>query len=745
MATPTDVILQGVGTKFPKWATEKTLDEMNTNVKALAANFLKKKDLLNLSTKKSQKSMSDFDTVMGGLTEDSKKNQAGLKDFRKGIKDTHATSTASFKNIAQTAKHSSLSMSVVSDVGSELGNVLKGLATPVGLLGTLFAGIVVGGGLFLEYLKNTAEMSKNLYDTGLTFQNGLSDLRYAAADAAMPLNSFGKLMIKNSALIKAFGADGAKGFGNVLKQTQGLVQAQGGYGLTLTEINDYSTDYMETLRKQGVFSKMTDRDRSAANADYIKNLTAFSQIMGKSREQIAKETNAIMDSSLVTAGLAALTPEQHAIFQNTVASLSGALGDLSGVFTDQLTKSAFLWDGSVNDMSQSMMLAGGDVNRSFQSLAKGVASGTMTEEQSVAARKHWLESIRDMSAGQVKNLQGIAKAGVHTAEINDILSAHQKLQGADLDKLATASAKGPDTITKAYVDLQNTWTGIQANFQEVFANFLDTNQATIQSISVNIADFAKYLATQLKSVLEWVSKFIDPRTRDEAIADLKAGITSLFDKMIDYVGKAMIDGIKGMGTTIMSSITDTIGSGNFADSFKTIGIVSAGLAAGFVLMGPAISALIPILAAAAATAAIAEGAHAVGRSVVEAATGVDLSSSDTTEVENGAVVGSKVWRENQIIQHNVRDLAGQKGGTDILMSPATRSNNDALEMLRINADREAVANPEIVDYVKRLDVLIKLQEDANDLAKQHIELSEDQKKALETANNNAKWPSGTIR
>ena len=752
MAEITDIIIKGIDKSLPRWATDATLREVEDEIKKLVAILSKKKDMMSVSSKKSQDNMDSFAEGLKDLEKEQKKHQFNLKKFSSKVADSAENTTDAIEKIRVAGYGGYASISALTNVGQGLTSIFKSMTTPAGLLGGLFVGITEGTSLFINYLKNSADMLLTLYDNGLTFQNGLGDLRMAAGDAAMPLNDFAKMLVKHSATVKALGVTS---FGQVLKETRNLAKEQNYYGMTITEINEYTSSYLDTIRRQGFLERLNDKQKADASNNYIKQLTTFSQIMGKSREQIAAQIESSAKDPRIQAIARTLGPGAKA-FLDTLTSAVGPLASIDGEAAKQVTNDFITaigtQEGALTSTFEGLMAAGrGDLANEFLNLSRAVRDNSISQEEAQSRSSRLLEGIKDLSPADFKALQAsmITSKAAFYNQAQLISSISADMQEADFKR---KNAKPIDPVAGSWITLKNTVDEIIGKFQNVFAFFFLENKDIFEKITVNIADFAIYLGQKLEGVLNWIAELIDPATRDKAVADLKDGIKSLVEVMMSAIGTAIADGI----SKIPSMFGDSILSGNIGTIAATIGGV--GLAFGGLIpvagsivtaltaLAPAIASLFPVIAAiTGGVAAGVYGGHVVGNALSKAIYDVDLSPSETTEVENGAVVGSATWKKNKMLQHNVLDLANQKGGTDILMSPATRSNNEALEALQKNADIVATQNPELVDYVKRLDALIKLQEEANDLAKQGISLNEDQKKALETANNNAKYPAGVIR
>lgn len=699
MSEINNVVIKGLDSKLPKWATEGTLRELEDEVKKLVVVMSRKKDIISLKTKESQENLGNFNDSLKELMEEQKGQQFSIRKFIKNVNSHAEEATDAIEKIKVAGHSGYTSMSALTNVGQGLTSIFKTMSTPAGFASVAMLGLVEGFESLAKYLSETVGVLLKVYDTGLTFQNSLGELRFAASDAAMPLNDFGQMLIKNSALIKSFGANGVKGFANVLKQTQNLAKSQGYYGLTLSQINEYAADYMETLRLQGVLTKMSDDDRANAGNEYIKQLTAYSQVLGKSRGQIDKETKNILNSSLVIAGKAQLSKTQSKNFDKTIMQIVGGMGSVGEVFGDQFSKSAFTFQGQVDEMSQAMYLAGNDVGDSFNTLARtlGDKNNTLTSDQTTEMTLSFLKNLKNMSKESLNTLDMQSKVGNEQARL--ILAAYNQLQDADLDKLIAENAKGPGIVERAWVNIQNAYSRIQASFQNIFAQFIENNSGILTSIATNMDNFAQYLAIQLQGVLTWISEIVNPATREKAIGDIMTGVQSLIETIIVDVGKALVSAVYSFPKWAFA----TTGEGLINSTRAGVNLITSGRTTG----------------------------------------DIDLGSSSSSEnvSPTGAVEGSKVWQE----QKNIADLTRFKGGNEILLSPTIRSNSQALQDLKQNAETVATIQPELSGNIEMLKQLVDAQLEANKLAQQQIDIANDQKRALDTGNSTAKYNSNLFR
>ena len=63
----------------------------------------------------------------------------------------------------------------------------------------------------------------------------------------------------------------------------------GMYGLSMSELNEYMSDYLEMTRITGTLDAMDRAEQAKGAQDYLEMITSLTAITGKRREQISAE------------------------------------------------------------------------------------------------------------------------------------------------------------------------------------------------------------------------------------------------------------------------------------------------------------------------------------------------------------------------------------------------------------------------------------------------------------------------
>jgi len=134
-------------------------------------------------------------------------------------------------------------------------------------------GVAVGG--LISGLTDMSRTYNKLTDVGQHFGGSIFEMQQAAGASGLTLEQFATQVTKNSTLIAQMGDTQTKGieaFSAYQRSIRTNLKEFGYYGMTLSQVNEASGDFAETLRESGQWGKMTEAQRSAATVGFIKNV-----------------------------------------------------------------------------------------------------------------------------------------------------------------------------------------------------------------------------------------------------------------------------------------------------------------------------------------------------------------------------------------------------------------------------------------------------------------------------------------
>jgi len=529
------VIINGISRNVPAWASEATLKELNADVAELVTILSAKSKLKSVDTKKAQTGINDFEKTIKSLNERQKESTKNIKNTSNALTKSYSHAKDNIDYVSYAFKRGSIGFNELALAGKGLGAILSKIESFPGAIGSALG--IAGFALaeFAEYVKNTSQSVLGLYDNGITFSGGLSELRMAAATAVMPLDEFAKLLTKNSVLLKSF-SGGAVQFSNLLAGTQELVKNQKYYGLSLDKVNSYTTDYLEMLRGQGVLTQLSDQQKNQSSAEYIKQLTAYSQILGKSREQINAETQAALKTPVALSALRSLPANVAKAFQNTTSQISGLFGEAAPEFMKTFQEAALTPFGPSSEFSRTLGSISPELNNLFLSMSKAAAQGQDISPQLAQfsqGLKGLSESQKASLAQDIAYNNGLKEGAIEITNLSSAIDG----TGNALDKLQ-GKVTPLDQITGALVDIMNTFQQIKAVFSGVLAQFLENN-------TTFIADFVKSIQNATEYMLNFIKDLIDPKSRQQMIDNISNSIKPVIDGILNMISDYIHDKLFG--------------------------------------------------------------------------------------------------------------------------------------------------------------------------------------------------------
>jgi hypothetical protein len=350
----------------------------------------------------------------------------------------------------------------------------------------------------------------NLRDKGLGFGITLDKaLSLGTQTLGISVTDFTNLAKNNAETIIRMGSGGLELFTNVLKETRTKVQGQFyGLGMSIDQINEYTSDYLDIQKVQGNLSSKSINDQTTSASKYIKQLDQLSQVTGKSREQISKELKDIVSSADVTTAIR-LLPES---IQQQVSDQFGGFATMLGSVSktgEQVFKELFTTNGLyTHDLSQKLLTIDPALAKIIEHSALMARDGKLTHEEQVSAMNE-MRNIISKSPNAVSNLAllgdgvGAAAQVVMEFRANMLKWSESQLVASDRQNKAAEDAQA---ASNAITALGNTFQNAVSTFVlKLGGGDLEKGIAVINSA---IADFSTHLNNNLINEMDSFFKAI---------------------------------------------------------------------------------------------------------------------------------------------------------------------------------------------------------------------------------------------
>lgn len=538
--------------KVPRWATEAAMESLTKEVRNLSNALLKKsggkeknnRDKLNEQQKEAIRNYEELNEGMESFA--TRAANAGKSIDENISKRDKITSKVS--NGAKTVTRGFLGVkNKASGVAGKFSKLMGPVGWVIGVFGSL--GVVINK--FIDYVVGTADTFMRLYNSGVTFQKGIFEMRKAAGMASMPLENFANLVMESTAVVAALGENGAVSLGMIAKQTRELTRAQGMYGMSLEQMNEHTANYLEIQRMQGLLQIQSRQELARSNAEYTKNLTLFSQALGKSREAISEETEAITTRSDVFLAFQTLPEEARKkaskAFEIVTMGIAGTMGESSREFNEMFADLVVKAHDYENDFVKALGSVNSKLANQIVNLANGIREGTVNQEQ---ARKRYAEIIKKlgkMPEHATKTLDMFSRSGSEFGEaaknVGSSMQAAMSVSDEMIKNIMKAKPEEMGEIPNALQQFRENIRGIFGDFNEFVAEIFMQNMDSIKRVMKLATKKSGDLAKFIQETLDIAIKLFDPKTRAETWKKIESrigdAISSFVQKLIDTIGRAL--------------------------------------------------------------------------------------------------------------------------------------------------------------------------------------------------------------
>jgi hypothetical protein len=257
---------------LPEWATEDTMQKLMESMEKLVgltdkqkkdmeSGFKDMKETGKVTRQNIKKAGAGGANIFGDTT-------SGLKSFGKELSETEAT---------------------IDSLDKPLGAFNKGLsesAKRFGIIGGAFAVFGQQVGLAIGDIKETVGALQQMTDVGIQVKGGFQGLRQVMADTGMSLGEVQEITGKYT---RTVGNVGLRGILDLTKAAEDGTFSFREYGMVVAEGAEFQAKMLESQRLGGIFRVQDERAQSMALQENIKNLTAYSNILNVSREEMAQQ------------------------------------------------------------------------------------------------------------------------------------------------------------------------------------------------------------------------------------------------------------------------------------------------------------------------------------------------------------------------------------------------------------------------------------------------------------------------
>ena len=401
-------------------------------------------------------------------------------------------------------------------------------------------------------LDTNIETFRQLSQTGASFGQSIVELRQSAAEAALPLDDFAKLIGENAqAMAAMFGSttEGAKRIAELGRITREVgIDRLAPLGFTVDEINETLLLNLDSQRRTGILDSLSRSQQRDSAINFAEQLDRLAKLTGQQRDELRKQIEQQQSNERFQIALQNVTDETRQRLQGFAATVGKLAPGLNEGFQDLIANAGRPVTESALQLVQNIPEA--------QGIIQSLIAGTISTEEALGKIRN--ASIKSMDrfgkatvTGTVDFLRlqgGIINLGRRIVDIDGVYK--------DQNATATSLVSNLTTFEQATKVLSSQFQSIETGLLSAFGPALGGIIGSIQGL------FAKggALATALAKA---------PALTAGLIASGLAG-KFLFNKAVQI-------GIIAAGTRIGTAGGRGIGAGGLAR--KGLGYAGKGVGA----------------------------------------------------------------------------------------------------------------------------------------------------------------------
>lgn len=418
--------------------------------------------------------VSDLTQVQSQFSQFSRFNAASMSDFTDSIKKTSDmnrnlndegfAASASLRGLDESAARANARMDTIDQGVTAFGTGLS-----------FVSGFLLGA--FLNALKSTQETFSNFAKIGVI--ENMVDLRQAAADSGMSLETFTKAITEGGSAVRLMGI---REFGALSREVIESTKQFGHFGRTTEEINAATAKVAEEQRATGALRELDNRQQVKITQDYLKNVQELSALTGKQVEEIERQREADAADAQFQLKLSSMNAEEAAKMRNAVSIARETMGE-----------------DAANALKQGLLRGGNVMMSDFGAELAAMSGGAFTNDlQSLmdSARNGIVPSLQEFGT-QVSN-----SAKSVNADFTAMGTSFGSFDEATARIVGTANSLSPERLAEAQRNLENLDNSTKgaAAAQDEFNKFMSNIVQTLEPLFRGLNDVMGFLLNSVGAV-----------------------------------------------------------------------------------------------------------------------------------------------------------------------------------------------------------------------------------------------------
>ena len=434
-------------------------------------------------------------------------------------------------------------LGVLEDGAKALGSAFMSVA------GIALTAFTTALGFTVGRLFSYADSFRTLNDVGMNFAstseegaNSMVELARQASNANLSIDQFTKALSENTAVAIAIGTES---FAQISKNVRTAAMQFGQYGMTIDELNEFTGDYLDMQRMNGILENMSQVERTKRSNEYLQSLTNLTRVTGLSRKQIAESLKQQQQEGTYRAYLLSLDEEtRRSVQQNAEAAMqvfaSIPGGDQVGEAFGQILSGL---PAAGTEFGQQLARVGAHQEMAaLEDLGRQVRNGQISRAE---AQQRSMDILSSLKSNEQYRSQLMVMARSQDEGAKSFAGFIGNLQGADLAMVRNQISQ--DGTTKAFNNMGEIFNKFGTIFDQLISGILSdpTIGKAINDMFQAIQGAGDGLANTLKS--DVIPKFIDGITnlvKGDTLSKLAEGFGNMIDKIMAFIGNIATFDIK---------------------------------------------------------------------------------------------------------------------------------------------------------------------------------------------------------
>lgn len=401
------------------------------------------------------------------------------------------------------------------------------------------------GQMFFNVLDGQIDTFRQMSGVGADLGDDLFKWTSKSAEARTSLDTLTSVISENSkTLALSFGGatEGAEMYIRTLSGVRKLSKDFTALGYTVEEQAEYTAEYIELQRRQGLLQGRTALQLTQGTKNYMIELDKLSRITGMSRKEAADAMKAAADDKRLKALMHNMEKNASENLKKTIAMLEAQSPDLANAFKELVATGGV----PVTEGATAMALQ----NQKLTQLAKQFSDGSLvTMDDSITAINAEIDNAKKIVGANGKIISTSMAAGV-TGVWDSVLDLLSMNKIKDYQTAIDEQTKAQEAQTKQLAEFESNAIAMQTKIQkefiesDVFKKFTDT----VAKLTTELAPDGKVdkaITEGVKKLTEGGSKlwdfFTDSNTTgkeklDKAWTFVKEKFESFATKIMGWLG-----------------------------------------------------------------------------------------------------------------------------------------------------------------------------------------------------------------